>query len=426
MLMLLLEAEHFEQFRTFTDGDLAENPQHDPHQLRRKFRDRRRFWECLLTARNTGMASFSLDWEDEPEQSCYLSELDITARVGGLKPGLRERAERALEALRSCERGETIPVPWRAWRWLIHHGTRGTFSMMLGTCCRALFTYKGDHVKVEGRVSGTWVSRAFGVGLAAVKRARSRLMDLGWISRRVEPWETPNHVKRLGMLVSINPAWTDPDTRTPATTRPDTVGRVTTNHEQVTPAKNDTSDCPKTIPRSAKNDTSSYLNSVPVYPSTHHPADAGASGASRGIERRKDKEGRKGKEPDIRNVVLADLEDEDRVHELYDQAVELGWLKDGEWERAETVRLARHCREAKGIEDPVRAFAGMLRAGDFSTIANRDEVDPGVRARGKKDRAARAWEANRDTNERRNEIRRALEPFRRPKSHAQRLAGAMA
>jgi len=449
MLMLLAGENHLAQFRTHTDGNPVADPQFELHRLRKKYQNRQQFKRALLWVRSAGFCDFELEDEDSPTDSWYLQHLDIIDSTEDLAPpGFKATAEHVEAALKECGRGPvSIPIPWTVWRWLVRHATRGTFSAVVAACARCLYIYEnGNMVKVEGRFTDSWAAGAFGVSGETIYRARKRLKALGWLDQ-VLPREHPNIVKKLGKLRAINPRWTNPeDEPVPATTRPDQVGQVSANHT-VTDSVESVTDSvesggPKVWSRVTDSVDSSNPNLLPnLYPNQSHIPRPSGPGETPGIQEG-GMEGRKGKEPDIRNVVPEDLEDEDRVHKLYRQAVELGWLKDGEWERAETVRLARHCRTSPGITvNRCGVFRAKMEKGPpFNTVPARleDQLDrekhrPGAYVAWKQENPGldKSLPPPKSDHERRARLdERLLEMLKQDEKakggHAQRLAGAMA
>jgi hypothetical protein len=319
-------------------------------------------------------------------------------------------------------RARRVPVPRRTLRALAKGLSRGTAAMVLALMIRSLYWHQdgresreiarnddsGGRYRIDGRTKCAWIAEVFGVDRKTISTARGQLIERGWL-RPIEcqQWELNKWGQRYTIDVdAFGPAREqgtvgrqEEETQQEeallwaaemAGDQAATVGRGSEHEEEggepggtsgnfPSPARDFTGTSPSPCLNSSSSSTKKDLI-------TRKPAPATRSGPTRG-NRKKGVEvvgGREAAEPVLRDVVRADLEDDERLEELYQQALQAGHPVRGEKGRLEFYALAERAR-AHGKEAP-RLFAWLLKENRFDYITQADEdralarIKAGVRA----------------------------------------------
>jgi len=259
-----------------------------------------------------------------------------------------------------------LAVPRRILRHLAGGGRPALIATALGVLLRCLSRRK-QGFDGRGRVKASWIAKAFGVDLRAVKAARKELVALGWIAP--EPSDQ-NSENRWGRAYRVDLAWAPP--RTPAGPGPDVADR----HPPPAPG------CRTSPPPLPDRDP------LREQERNQEPASGGRAGVGmRGMEGRGQEpspagggptptgpEGDDGwgpsasPPPRLAEVRPEDLGDAGRLLELHRQAAARGLVGTSEADRLKFVAAAEHAR-AVGRRNPCGLFARIVAKGwwDFAT-----------------------------------------------------------
>ena len=99
-----------------------------------------------------------------------------------------------------------LAIPRRLLRFLVEGARPALLATALGALFRCLSRRKGGF-DGWGRLKASWVARAFGVGLRAVKAARLELVEIGWLAPEASSQVAMN---RHGRAYRIDLAWLRP------------------------------------------------------------------------------------------------------------------------------------------------------------------------------------------------------------------------
>ncbi len=115
------------------------------------------------------------------------SEIQIASRTESVGEGLGKLAwamyEQIPEAGKKSGR-KKLQIPRRVVRWLARGQNISTTAVVLAECLRCLFLHKDKGWATRGRCLASWNADAFGIGVRSVKRARAKLVSMGWMSER--------------------------------------------------------------------------------------------------------------------------------------------------------------------------------------------------------------------------------------------------
>ncbi|MEL6795197.1 MAG: hypothetical protein AAFO89_00075 [Planctomycetota bacterium] len=272
--------------------------------------------------------------------------------------------------------GRTVPVPRRMVRALAAGFSKACTALIFTTLIRCLFWHKATgSYRMDGRYKLAWVADVFGVSRRQLSEARTRLVELGWISPlEVSQWM----LNRWGLHDLIDAAW-DPSST------PDQDNR---QHGESGGELSGDSACPSAdfSGQSATPDLTDSL-SLTGDQYTRNPARR-RSGPS-GVSLRSTSGGRKktarqrgsggGAPPNIRDIRPGDLSDTGRLLELHRQACTAGLASASEHGRLEFMALAERAR-TRGSK-PAAMFYWLLRERKtaFITLADEDEAARRIR-----------------------------------------------
>jgi hypothetical protein len=300
-------------------------------------------------------------------------------------------------------RRRMVPVPRRILRLLAGGCRPALIATILGHLFRCLYV-KGGQCQPVGRVKASWIADTFDVGLRRVKEARQELVAMGWL---ILLDSTQWALNRWGALIRINLGWSRLDGLMPAAD--DAAGAY---EEEVggepTPPMPGLQLAPPALdsgPESAPPDSSDEnpfqgdKNQEPAAAGTagffiDHREEGRACGAASlaqtstatlpaqaapSARPAPTVAGRPGR-PDLRHVVPEDLKDTGRLLDLYEQAVDLGLVRDSEHDRLRFMAAAEHARVI-GTKNPCGLFARLVRGGLLHFVTYDDEVAASVRLR---------------------------------------------
>lgn len=109
--------------------------------------------------------------------------------------------DQMIGGITNCRR--RVPVPRRTLRLLAATTKKVLFATILGHLLRCVY-YRSGRCETLGTCKASWIAQVFGVDSRNVKAARSRLAEIGWLSRRVTAqW----HLNRYGGAVGVDLQW---------------------------------------------------------------------------------------------------------------------------------------------------------------------------------------------------------------------------
>lgn len=226
-----------------------------------------------------------------------------------------------------------VPVPRRTLRFLAAGTSRSLTATMLGTLLRCAF-YRRGACSWTGTCKASWLAETFGIDERSVKRARSSLQHLGWLSTEPVPqWR----LNRFGGTFRVNPSWN------PAENAP---RRMSPPPRAETPRMSP--------PESDQEPLRAYIN--------QEPAPSGPAGARGPLT----------KPPSLRDITPEDLQRRDRLLALHVQACRVGLAEPGEAGRLRFASLAARARRVAN-SNPGGMLAWLLREGRWNFITNQDE-----------------------------------------------------
>jgi hypothetical protein len=247
-----------------------------------------------------------------------LNEVTVNERV-------KQRALTMFNQLHPDTRDKLIKIPRRLLKLIIQCGRRivrtaTLFGLLLTTMLTKRTTrYEG----YKGCCKAAWIGKLFGVNAKRVNRERAKLIEEGWFTR--EP-TTPRARKKFGQWVRLNLA--------PSQPTPEAV-------------ENPTPDPPKVQPQNPDSDTKvqpllnpSLSSSEEILNNQTLPAQEPEAGA----EQPKNLH-----EPTWTDIQLHDLRHDARSEALWQQAIQLGHLKNTQSDRlnffvaiTHALRVAKH------------------------------------------------------------------------------------
>lgn len=229
-----------------------------------------------------------------------------------------------------------VPFPRRLLRFVAGGATRVMTATILGHLLRCAF-YRRGLCTSDGACKASWIAKAFGVDERNVKKARARLIDLGWIVRvGSHQWR----MNRWGGRFCIDLSWS-PSVR----------------QERKWPPQQAISTCESPPPESNQNPLREYVH--------QKPASCGPTGVSRGLA--------KPTQPSLRHIQAEDLQDTFRLRRLHDEACNSDLAKRGEAGLLDFVALAEHAR-VYATGNPCGLFAALLRGQRWHFITHADET----------------------------------------------------
>ena len=263
-----------------------------------------------------------------------------------------------------------IAMPRRLVRALAAGFGRGVTATILGHVLTSLYAHRERGCyRVDGRCKGSWIAETFGVSKRAVKDARARLVELGWLEVLDAPqWQ----LNKWGAHTRINVAW-----KLPANDATD--GRAGGSGGKSAPPK--LRSVPESAPPCLKPDAlpirKRKKNQTPAPEDRPGPSQTGAL-----LSAGKKKQG-SSKPPSTVDIQPNDLEEFGRTMELYHDACRRGLATDSEHGEFQFLCLIERAR-ARG-HDPCRMLAWLLREQrfDYITQADEDAVLDRIKRRGR-------------------------------------------
>jgi hypothetical protein len=234
----------------------------------------------------------------------------------------------------NAQKGRLIPMPRRVLRMLSKARGRAFIAAVLGHAMRCLF-YRRGICRSGGWCKASWIAETFGVAIRAVKEARQKLVGMGLI----ELLEADQlRLNRMGKPLVIRLAWGGESA--PRAAQSTTESAPLTKHKKL-----------------------SYRRSEHQKPA--RPADAA------GVCKQTN-------EPDLNNIIKADLEDPWRLATLFKQARLRGWVRKTHHDILNVFAAAQHALRI-GVSNPCGLFVYIIRRGYWDVISQADE-DAGRRA----------------------------------------------
>lgn len=263
----------------------------------------------------------------------------------------------------------TISMPRRTCRALAGGFQTSVMAMMVALMIRSLFWHRpggkageGGY-RIDGRTKCSFVSQVMGVSRRSVTEARSRLIELGWIT----PLDAPQWaLNKWGQQYVLNLDAFAPEQRNQAdiaTGQSASPNRENTG-EMASPCLNNSASSFRRIiktrtPDPTRSDPAGFCNSGEKGSRKKNTAEAGATAR---------------RSPTLKNITDDDLRQTDRLLELHDQAVERGLVNGSEAGRLDFLALAERARSQGN--DPARLFAWLIthRRFEFITIADEERA----------------------------------------------------
>jgi len=225
-----------------------------------------------------------------------------------------------------------VPIPRRLLRYIAGGTTRVMTATILGHLLRCVFYHRGVCTS-EGACKASWIAETFGVDERNVKKARARLIALGWL----QPVDATQWRKnRWGGSFRVVLSWSGSVDQAPALPPPPQLSTT-----QTPP------------PESDKHPLREYKN--------QEPGSAFCEKEKNGADH-----------PSLRHVVPDDLSETSRLLVLHAHACEAGLAKPGEAGRLLFIALAEHARRY-GTRNPCGLFASLLRRQQWSFVNQLDE-----------------------------------------------------
>jgi len=226
-----------------------------------------------------------------------------------------------------------VPVPRRIIRYLAKTRSRTVIGTAFACLLRGLY-YRGGCVS-GGRIKCSWTSETFDLDLRNVKKARSQLVEIGWL---VAGEASQISLNRWGLPVEINLLWGLQVVQSRTETPPRNA-----ESEQKSPPPNINK---KLSPRSSSNQKLK----------------------ASGVETRTAEE----MKPCLRNITLEDLRDPGRLDRLYHDATMLGLMPRTAAARLKWFAAAERAIQA-GQANPCGFFTAMYRRGLWHHITQEQE-----------------------------------------------------
>ncbi|MEO1597607.1 MAG: hypothetical protein AAFR78_03555 [Planctomycetota bacterium] len=269
--------------------------------------------------------------------------------------------------------GRTVPVPRRMVRALAAGFTKASTALIFTILIRCLFWHKSsDSYRMDGRYKLGWASEVFGVSRRQLSDARTRLIELGWITPlEVNQWL----LNRWGVHDVIDAAW-DPSQTTETCNDNARESGGEASGETATPNADFSGET------ATPDQTDSLSLTGDQYTRNSARKRAKPSGVSlRSTSGSRTKTGHRrwsraapSGPPNIRDIRSGDLSDTDRLLELHRQACTLGLANASEHGRLEFMALAERAR-CRGTK-PAAMFFWLLRErkSEFITLSDEDEA----------------------------------------------------
>lgn len=262
-----------------------------------------------------------------------------------------------------------VAMPRRTLRALAGGFSRSTSGVILALLIRGMFGHKKqDGYRHDGRAKCSWIAEVFGLGLRSVKAARAQLVDRAWITELpTTQWQK----NKWGMhyVIDIDHDWSPGST-------PEHDDQKPANDQAVgeggTPG-NAPGKIVKIAPPTSGGGGKSAppcLNSSPSSIEEELNNSSPAQDAGRSVVSSKKNSGTR-QPPKLHDMQPEDLQSFERLHQLYEQAVDRGRAHAGERGRLDFFALA-HRAKAHG-DNPVRLFAALLRDQRWAWITDSDE-----------------------------------------------------
>ena len=303
----------------------------------------------------------------------------------------RKSADAMRETVQNWQR--KVPVPRRVIRFLAGCGRKVMIATVIGHLLRCVYWRDGVCIS-GGRCKASWIAETFGVDLRNVKSARQELLASGWLTP-VSASQTA--LNRWGLAVVVNLEHTFEAFKKPqrsVTTRRDDMkkrkkintypgqGRGYMDFPKVSFANCRTHRVP---PKSPPPGQLSTAKSPPPYKNKELPSGsqnqklgqsriAGSCGEKRIAPKERDRE------PDLRNVTVADLTDPRRLDRLFRQAVATGAATDSPSERLRWFAAAERALNLS-TQNPCGFFIRLFRQNLWHHITNAQEDAARVKLR---------------------------------------------
>lgn len=245
----------------------------------------------------------------------------------------------------------SVPVPRRTVRALAGGFDRATTALMIALVIRGVFWHKDQaRFRTDHRTKLSWVAEVFQISRRALTDARAKLIGLGWLAPiETAHWERQHFGCHDRIITDANL-------------------RAGQGGDSDSASRNAVSDSDSASPY--KQNPSSYEESnkqkLSREPSARHDR-SGVSIRNKGLDRSTPHQ-----EPMLRDVQQFDLDDNERLLELYRQAIAAGRAGKGEAGKLEFFSLAERAR-AQG-KRPGALFTWLLtnRRTDFITQADEE------------------------------------------------------
>ena len=268
-----------------------------------------------------------------------------------------------------------VPVPRRILRLMAGGARRSLIATIVGHLLWGLYRSAPGRSGAgkagqggfdpTGRVKCSWISETFGVDLRRVKAARRELIEMGWlVSQEATQWEH----NRWGAKFRINLAWSR-NVGEARAAEPAPVGRT-----ELPPPP---ADFRSVLPPPVSN------KQLPTGSKNQKPASGGPAGfqsPQTKTDRPQADEPPK-VEPTLRNIVLEDLREPERLFELHAQAVDSGLVGSSESDRLKFFAAAEHARVI-GTTNPCGLFARLVRSKLWHYLTQDDEDAANRRLKG--------------------------------------------
>ncbi len=282
-----------------------------------------------------------------------------------------------LEQVRNRKR--RVPMPRRIVRYLSGDCSKAIMATMLGHLLRCVY-HRDGQVRADGAVKATWIAALFGLTDRSVRAARTKLIELGLISVRRD---TPNwYARRFGMRSTVNLRWAKSLVTFRGFPSPEGEGEgegargdSPTRQAAERPSSQTRNDRAartgfSAVSSVARTGTSGVCLNQTLSPKGRSKNQTPASGGPSGVSVQDRESG-----PTLQSIRTIDLEQTDRVLELFNQAVGEGRVVRSEHERLRFVSAAE--RSLAYGQDPAAFFAwlipGRARPGRWDHLSQSDE-----------------------------------------------------
>ena len=264
----------------------------------------------------------------------------------------RDEAAAMIETLDHKRR--QVPVPRRMLRALAAGFGLAVTAVILAKLIRGCFwDRKRASYRIDGRTKASWIAERFGISQSAAEKARTHLIELGWLE------ELPTHqimLNRWGTHDLIVPTWS-PDSPQGGSATPSAdfaPASATPRKQRALPQEEEPNNRKLSGAQRREPPGFSHENS---------------SGSRKKVQRRRQAPLPK---PNLRDIRREDLEETDRLAELHAQALRIGVAKDGEWGQLEFFALAERVRTRATI-NPGGMFWRLLADQKWCFITQADE-----------------------------------------------------